>query len=69
MGTAADSVSYLVITLKDGSTVRAGVTAVGSQKFWGVPAQLVQQTGARWTAYNAAGKPVASGSVISRLSS
>ena len=26
----------LMITLKDGSTVRVGVTAVGRQKFWGV---------------------------------
>ena len=63
MGTAADSVSYVVITLKDGSTVRAEATAVGSQKFWGVPLSSSQQAGARWTAYDTAGQPVASGSV------
>jgi hypothetical protein len=63
VGTAADSVSYLVITLKDGSTVRADATAVGRQKFWGVPLSSSQQTGARWTAYDDAGQPVGSGSI------
>jgi hypothetical protein len=63
VGTAADSVSYLVITLKDGSTVRAEATAVGSQKFWGVPLSSSQQTDSHWTAYDAAGRAVASGSV------
>ena len=54
VGTAADSVSYVVITLKDGSTVRAEATAVGSQKFWGVPLSSSQQADSRWTAYDAA---------------
>jgi hypothetical protein len=63
IGTAADSVSYLVFTLKDGSTVRAAATAVGSQKFWGVPLTWAQQADARWTAYDDAGKAVGSGSV------
>ena len=63
VGTAADSVSYLVITLKDGSTVRAEATAVGRQKFWGVPLSSSQQADSRWTAYDAAGQAVASGSV------
>jgi hypothetical protein len=63
IGTAADSVSYLVITLKDGSTMRAAATAVGSQKFWGVPLSGSQQADARWTAYDGAGKAVGSGSV------
>ena len=63
VGTAADSVSYLVITLKDGSTVRAEATAVGPQKFWGVPLSSSQQAGSRWTAYDAAGTAVASGPV------
>jgi hypothetical protein len=63
VGTAADSVSYLVITLKDGSTVRADATAVGSQKFWGVPLSSSQQAGARWTAYDPAGRPVSSGTM------
>jgi len=63
MGTAADSVSYLVITLKDGSTVRAEATAVGRQRFWGVPLSSSQQADSRWTAYDDAGRTVASGSV------
>jgi hypothetical protein len=62
-GTAADSVSYLVITLKDGSTVRAEATAVGRQKFWGVPLSQSEQAGARWTAYDDAGKAVGSSSI------
>ena len=55
--------SYLVITLKDGSTVRAAATAVGSQKFWAVPLTWAQQADAHWTAYDDAGKAVGSGSV------
>ena len=62
IGTAANSVSYLVFTLKDGSTVRAAATAVGSQKFWGLPLTWAQQADAHWTAYDDAGKAVASGS-------
>ena len=63
VGTAADSVSYLVITLKDGSTVQADTTSVGGQKFWGVPLSSSQQADSRWTAYDSAGQAVASGSV------
>lgn len=63
-GTAADSVSYVVITFKHGSAIRIGVTAIGSERFWGVGLGAKSSTGARWTAYNAAGKRVASGSVI-----
>jgi hypothetical protein len=63
VGTAADSVSYLVITLKDGSTVQADTTSVGGQKFWGVPLSSAQQTGARWTAYDNAGHAVGSSSI------
>ena len=63
VGTAADSVSYLVITLKDGSTVQADTTSVGGQKFWGVPLSSAQQAGARWTAYDDAGRAVGSSSI------
>jgi hypothetical protein len=63
VGTAADSVSYVVITLRDGSTVRAEATAVGRQKYWGVPLSSSQQAGSRWTAYDASGQAVASGPV------
>jgi hypothetical protein len=63
-GTAADSVSCVIITLKSGTAVRVGVTAVGPEKFWGVGLGEKAQTGARWTAYNIEGKPVGSGLVI-----
>jgi hypothetical protein len=63
-GTAADSVSYLMITFEDGSATRAGATTIGGQKFWGVGFGRKGDNGARWTAYDAAGKPVGSGSVF-----
>jgi hypothetical protein len=63
-GTAADSVSYLMITFKHGAAVRVGVTAIGPEKFWGVDFGKQSQAGARWTAYDAEGKPLASGSVF-----
>jgi hypothetical protein len=50
--------------LKDGDVVRVGVTAVGPEKFWGVGLGEKAQTGARWTAYDAEGKPVGSGAVM-----
>ena len=62
-GTAAESVSYVTITRKDGSTLRAVPTAVGPHKFWAVPLAQSEQTGGRWTAYNADGRQVASGSL------
>jgi hypothetical protein len=63
-GIAADSVSYVVITFRHGSALRAGVTNIGPERFWGVWFGARSATGARWTAYNAEGKRVASGSVI-----
>ena len=62
-GTAADTVAYLRITLKDGSAIRVGVTTIGGEKFWGAGLGGKAPAGARWTAYNAEGKAVASGSV------
>lgn len=62
-GSAAESVSYLTITRTDGGTLRAAAIAVGPQKFWAVPLSRQAQKGARWTAYDAAGRPVASGSL------
>ena len=62
-GTAADSVSYLIVTLKGGSAQRVGVTAIGPERFWGVGVGGKSVTGARWAAYNADGKLVASGRV------
>jgi hypothetical protein len=63
-GTAADSVSSVVVTRKDGSTLRAGVTEVGRQKFWAFYIGGSEYVGAHWAAYDAAGQQVASGSVI-----
>ncbi len=62
-GSAADSVSSVVVTLKDGSTRRVGVTEVGRQKFWAFYLGDPADVGARWAAYDAAGQQVASGSV------
>jgi hypothetical protein len=62
-GSAAESVSYLTITRRDGSTLRAAAIAVGPDKFWAVPISQGEQDGARWTAYDAAGKAVGSGSI------
>lgn len=64
-GAAAASVSYVTITRKDGSTLRAELTTVGPQKFWAVPLNQSQQASARWTAYDDAGKAVGSGSLSS----
>jgi hypothetical protein len=63
-GTAADSVAYLRITFTHGSAIRVGVTTIGGEKFWGVGLGGKSQTGARWTAYDAEGKAVGSGSVF-----
>ena len=63
-GTAADSVSYVMITFKHGSAIRVGVTDIGPERFWGAGLGARSSTGARWTAYTADGKRVASGSVI-----
>jgi hypothetical protein len=62
-GSAAESVSSVTITRKDGSTLRAAAIAVGPQKFWAVPISQAEEAGARWTAYDAAGKAVGSGSI------
>jgi hypothetical protein len=62
-GSAADSVSHVVITLKDGATTRVAMTAVGQQKFWAFYLSKQAQRGDHWTAYDAAGKIVASGPI------
>jgi hypothetical protein len=63
-GTAANSVSYLIITLKDGGTLRVDATEVGTEKFWGDGLSEKVQTGARWTACDAEGKMVSSGRIV-----
>jgi hypothetical protein len=61
-GMAADSVSRLVVTLKDGTALHVGVTAVGKQKFFAFDLGRQPGQGDRWTAYDAAGSAVTSGS-------
>jgi hypothetical protein len=62
-GSAAASVSYVTVTRTDGRPLRAKPTAVGPQRFWAVPLSEADQADAHWTAYDAAGHPVASGTV------
>jgi hypothetical protein len=62
-GQAADSVSYLIVTPKGGAAMRVGVTAVGKQKYFAFTLSRAPRKGDRWTAYDAAGKSVASGPV------
>ena len=64
-GTAADSVSYLMVTPKGGTTPRrVNVIAVGPQKFWTIQLSKNEQRGGHFTAYDAAGEVVASGSLL-----
>lgn len=56
--------SYVLITLKDGSTMRVAATTVGPRKFWAFYLSRPSRTGDRWAAYDAAGKVVASGSLL-----
>ena len=63
VGTAANSVSYLIVTPKDGAAIRVPAVTVGQQKFWAVAVARPAQSTAHWTAYNAAGHPVASGTL------
>ena len=62
-GQAADSVSYLIVTPKGGAAMHVEVTAVGQQKYFAFGLSRRPQKGDRWTAYDAAGKSVASGPV------
>jgi len=62
-GEAASSVSYLIVTPKGGAAMRVGVTAVGQQKYFAFSLTRAVRKGDRWTAYDAAGKTVASGSI------
>jgi hypothetical protein len=65
-GTAAEPVSYLMVTPKGGTIpVRADVIAVGPEKFWAISLSKNEQLGGHFAAYDAAGKLVASGSLLS----
>jgi len=61
-GSAAADVSYIRVTLTGGGTLRVSVTAVGGQQFFAFYLGK-GQTMRTWTAYDAAGKQVASGTV------
>lgn len=61
-GQAAPSVSYLVLTLTNGATIHVTVTVLGNEKVFAF-ALTSGQTPKRWTAYDAAGRPLSSGSV------
>lgn len=57
-GAAATNVAYLKVTQSDGSTVRVNTVAVGRQKFFAFVSN--GENPKKWTAYNAAGRVVAS---------
>jgi hypothetical protein len=63
-GTAAQSVSYLIVTPTGGTPTRVGATAVGPEKFWALPLTRNEQMSGHFTAYNAAGQQVASGGLF-----
>jgi hypothetical protein len=64
-GTAAASVSYLMVTPKGASApVRVNVTGVGPEKFWAIELSKNEQMNGHFTAYDAAGQQVASGSLL-----
>jgi hypothetical protein len=54
-------VAYLRMTLAGGATLRVNVTAVGQQKFFAFALSKGEEL-RQWTAYDAAGHQVGSGS-------
>jgi hypothetical protein len=64
-GTAAESVSYLMVTPKGSTTpMRVDAIAVGPEKFWAIQLSKNEQMGGHFTASDAAGKQVGSGSLL-----
>jgi hypothetical protein len=63
-GSAAANVSYLRVTLTHGKPLKVSPVAVGKQKFWALllPARQALK---HWTAYDAAGGKIASGTATS----
>jgi hypothetical protein len=61
-GSAAPSVAYLIVRLTDGRSFRVGVTAIDGEKLFAF-ALGKGQTPRRWTAYDAAGQALSSGSL------
>lgn len=59
-GSAAPDVSYLMVTLTGGGSVRVSPVTVGDERLWAVQLRAGQTT-KRWIAYDASGHKVASG--------
>jgi hypothetical protein len=53
-----------MVTPKGGTPTRVDATAVGPEKFWAIQLSKNEQLGGHFTAYDAAGRPVASGSLL-----
>jgi hypothetical protein len=68
LGSAAPSVSRVVVTLKGGGSLRVPAVAVGNEKLWAF-ALAKGQAVRNWTAYNGAGAKVASGSGVASVTS
>lgn len=61
VGSAAADVRYLTITLTDGAALRVTPVEVGNQRYFAFYLSKGEAMVRRWTAYNAAGKQLASG--------
>jgi len=60
-GITGAAVAYIKLRLRNGKTARLPVTYVGGQGFWALSVLRHPGPVTRWTAYDAAGHPVASG--------
>jgi hypothetical protein len=66
LGSAAPSVSRVIVTLKGGGSLRVPAVTVGNEKLWAF-ALAKGQAVRNWTAYNGAGAKVASGSAATSV--
>jgi hypothetical protein len=57
-------VSYLIVTPAGGAPTRVAATEVGTQKFWAIGLTKNEKMSGHFTAYDAAGHQVASGSLL-----
>jgi hypothetical protein len=62
-GAASAAVEHVVITLKDGGTIRVRAIPVGDQKFFAFAPGHGQRT-AHWQAYDAGGHETSSGPIV-----
>jgi len=68
LGSAAPSVSRVIVTLKGGGSLRVPAVAVGNEKLWAF-ALAKGQAVKSWTAYDGAGRKVASGTAATSVTS